>query len=330
MGVLQPFDKVLSFPYNAELLDDGTYDRVFDASDFAQDRHTFLSDGVFIDPVDNFKVYATNANMTVTVGAVNGTNTAFIIGHSFTATGQQIFDIPTASTSFNRIDSITLKHSNLSDKRDIELLYNTGAASASPSAPALVRNADEYEIQLAIISVPANATIISQQNVTDMRLNTAVCGIVVYLGKAVDPTGLFDQYQDYLNSQMAAWDDTKAQQASDWENQFGEQQATFTNWYGAAQSDIATLAQFDFDNLVMYPSNVKSTAFNADGSILETLTNVTNNLLRAARTTTFNSDGSITTDFKLYDADGVTVMLHTVTNTTFNSDGSITDNILAQ
>jgi hypothetical protein len=324
----QEFNKIVSFPYNAELLQDGSFDRLYDANDFAQDRAVFLSDGVFLNPGDNFQVFGGNGNLTVTVGSLSELNTAFVRGHSIAAQGQRDFDVPAPHTQYSRIDIVTIRHSNLSNFRLMDVYYVPGTPAASPVKPTLIRNDDEWEIQLAQVTIPANATHIQQSNVLDTRLNSDLCGIVIYLGQAVDTTTIFTQYEDYLNTKIAEWDAIQLQQETDWSSQLTNQQNQFNNWFAGAQTDIVLAAQFDFDNLAMLPGNTKNTIFNADGSITETLANTAGGENVAIRGTVFHTDGSITTEQILYQADGTTVQLATEKTVVFNPDGSITETII--
>jgi hypothetical protein len=321
------FESQLSFPYNAVLQDDGTYDRLFDAADFANDRAVFLSNGVFVSPSDNFQVRAQNGNMTVTVGSASKPNTSFINGHSFTAIGQQDLAVPTAGVSFTRLDIIVIRLSNLADTRNCRLLYRAGTLTQNPQAPALIRNADEWEIQLAQITVAPNTTVLTQAAILDTRLNTNLCGIVAYLGTPVDTSTVFNQYKAYLDQQLTSWDAIKAQETADWNAQTAWQLQVFSDWLSGAQTDLVRAVQFDFDNLANLPGNTKVTVFNANGSITETLRKTADSKLAATRIYTFNTNGSITTASKVYQADGVTVQLSTVIQTVFNSDGSINETI---
>jgi len=264
MAVIQPFAMELSFPYNAIMHEVGVYDREWDANDFAADRATFLSDGVFANPSDNFKVQALNGNMTVTIGQTAKLNTAFIQGRSCIKKGQMIVDVPNAHTQYSRLDIVTLRHSNLAGTRRVDLHYRSGTPSASPTAPALIRDDDEWEIQLAQITVAANAQSITQANVSDSRLNSNLCGIVTCLGNVVDTTAIFNQYQTYLNQKITEWNKVQSDQATAWNTQMANQQSSFTaqhnsqkttfdNWFAGAQADLVLAAQFYFDNQIMMP-----------------------------------------------------------------------------
>ncbi|MCL2461035.1 MAG: hypothetical protein FWF44_00080, partial [Defluviitaleaceae bacterium] len=334
------FTQVASFPYDAVKQPDGSYDRDWAANDFAIDRATFLSDGIFANPSDNFQVKAQNMN--VTVGQTAKPNSAFIQGHSFFAKGQLILGIPAASTQYARIDTVTLRHSSLPGVRNIDVYYNTGTPSATPAAPALIRNADQWEIQLAQISVAANARSISQSNILDTRLNTSLCGIVTYLGQQVDTTAIFTQYQNYLNqkiadwnalwnttktNQDAAWNAQMADQAAKWLAQYNAESAQFANWFGGAQTDLVLAAQFYFDNTEMMPGTTYKMTQSADGNtITELLTKTAGGTKIAQRVTTATA-ASTTEVFTLWQSNGTTVQLSTTKTVTFNADGSVTETV---
>ena len=69
--------------------------------------------------------------------------------------------------------------------------------SASPTAPALQRDADVYELALADIYVGAGVTVITQSKITDQRLNTSLCGVVAAVVQQIDTAA--------FNAQLQAW-----------------------------------------------------------------------------------------------------------------------------
>jgi hypothetical protein len=62
--------------------------------------------------------------------------------------------------------------------RAIRALVVQGLPGSNPAPPALVRSGNIYDISIAQVRVPANSTIITQADITDERLNQAVCGLV--------------------------------------------------------------------------------------------------------------------------------------------------------
>lgn len=78
-----------------------------------------------------------------------------------------------------------------------------GTPSSSPVAPALVNNGEYAEICLAEISVPAGATSIASYNITDTRLNEALCGLVSMGIEEIPTSGLEEQFWSWFNSLKA-------------------------------------------------------------------------------------------------------------------------------
>ena len=82
------------------------------------------------------------------------------------------------------------------------------------------------------------------------------------------------------------------------------------------------------DNMVELKGCSKTTVFNQDGSISESIIKTVGGANVVERETVFNPDGSITVTTTVYDDDGVTVLKQAEVTTEFNSDGSITEVIV--
>lgn len=83
-----------------------------------------------------------------------------------------------------------------------------GTPASSPSGPALVNDGEYAEICLAEITVPAGATEIQGQNITDTRMDGTLCGIV--------SAGLEKFPTDGLNQEFQAWfENVKGQLSED-------------------------------------------------------------------------------------------------------------------
>jgi hypothetical protein len=153
-------------------------DRVYDATDFASYFGSLVSNGIFYKDTTNLQV-TPDSGMTVNIAA----GKAWINGYHYENTTVLSKTLETANGSFPRIDRIVLRWSLLD--RNIVIAVLTGTATANPSAPALTRNTDVYELCLSEILVPQAATSITAGNITDTRLNSALCGTVNSLVTAV-------------------------------------------------------------------------------------------------------------------------------------------------
>lgn len=168
------------------------FDRAEEASFFAKYFSQFISNGVFPNPSTNMQVLAdAGMNVKVSIG------TCFINGYMGWVENAETFTIEESDVQA-RIDRVVARLDF--DNREIQCYVKKGTAAGNPVAPELQRDYDMYEIGLADVRVNANSIEIKQENITDLRLNTDLCGIVVVPLQHVDTTTLFNQYQDWLKN----------------------------------------------------------------------------------------------------------------------------------
>ena len=153
-------------------------DRVYDATDFAAYFRYLVSNGVFYASATNLQATPGNG-LAVSVAA----GRAWINGYRYENTDDLNLPLTTANGSNPRIDRIVVRLSQVS--RNIQLAVVDGTPAATPSAPALTRTSDVYELGIADVLIPAAATSIATNNITDTRLNTSLCGLVNSLVTAV-------------------------------------------------------------------------------------------------------------------------------------------------
>lgn len=176
--------------FNAKLVD-GSYDRTYNAKDYNDQLGAVISTGVRRSGDDDLKVTA-NDNMTYSVGV----GRAWIQGAWYHNDATYQGTIPNANVTLPRIDRVILRYNGADDVRSVNLAYLTGSASSNPSAPALTRTSDIYEICLAEIYVGANASSILQANITDKRADKDVCGWVT------TPVGYDDYFESMDNTML--------------------------------------------------------------------------------------------------------------------------------
>jgi len=167
-------------------------DRKYGADFFALFFGTLIANGVFPNPSTGLQVVA-NSNMTTSVKAGKG----WINGYFIVNDGDYILQHDNADGVLKRIDRVVMKLNHL--KREIEVIVKKGTFASNPVAPTLQRDADAYELALADVLIGNGATQITQVNITDQRLNTALCGIVHGTVNQVDTTTIFNQYQSWFN-----------------------------------------------------------------------------------------------------------------------------------
>lgn len=157
--------KIVLYPANG-------YD--FDAADVAAYLAGLIS-GVFSGDED-FPVTAAGG-LKVTVGAGRGwVHPSRFTGYSITKREADTLTMPLADTSLPRIDRIVIRYDAGARAASLHVLQ--GTASSTPTAPAISRTELIYDLCLAEITRPAGSTSITTGQITDTRLDEALCGIV--------------------------------------------------------------------------------------------------------------------------------------------------------
>ena len=175
-------------------------DRVYDANDFSEWLKKFYTTGVF----NGDLAVTASGGMTVSVssGYVN------IEGKVKFFSAPTTLTIATAGGKYERIDTVVAE-CNYSD-REITVKVVTGAYSTSPKATAPVRTAAAYQLVLAEIDVPAGATEITQKNITDMRTDSSVCGLVTGTVNQIDFSTVEAQFNSWFESVKGTLDSDAA------------------------------------------------------------------------------------------------------------------------
>lgn len=157
--------KIVLYPANG-------YD--FDAADVAA-YLAGLTSGVF-SSAEDFPVTAAGG-LKVTVGAGRGwVHPSRFTGYSITKRESDTLTLPLADPSLPRIDRIVMRYDAGARAASLQVLQ--GTASSTPTAPAISRTELIYDLCLAEITRPAGSTSITTGQITDTRLDEALCGIV--------------------------------------------------------------------------------------------------------------------------------------------------------
>lgn len=226
--------------YDAENMP--VFDRAEEASFFAKYFSQFISNGVFPNPSTNMQVLATEGmNVKVDIGV------CYINGYMGWVEPVEIFEIEESDLQA-RIDRIVARL-DFTD-RSIKLFVKKGTPLGNPVAPELQRDYDIYEIGLADIKVNANVIEITQENITDLRLNTEICGIVANQLQHVDTTTIFNQYMDWLKRIMQEGETKLIEAEKNFEN-------NFTTWFETIQNVLDGDTAGNLLNLINKKSNKK-------------------------------------------------------------------------
>lgn len=226
-------------------------DRYYDADSMGDWLRPFFVNGVF-----NGQMQVTaNDDMSVTIGAgygyINGKHRHFLTPTTL--------DLETASGTLNRIDNVILRRNDT--ERRIHLLIVKGGNASSPVAPSLTREGPIYDLKLAEIYIAAGTVKITQAEITDTRMITAVCGYVAATVKEIDFTQISAQFEQYFtnyrknisdkfqsfvqdvdnyNDQAAAALALMKQTFTDYA---GQQEALYQAWITGQQGDFAQWRQ---------------------------------------------------------------------------------------
>lgn len=297
--------------FNAEVLEDGSYDRVYTAESFAKYFSQFVSNGVYANPATQLQVtQLSTPAMGVRVTAGN----AFINGYWYSTTGKNIM-LSDASGSTSRYDLIVLRLDNTT--RSIYLDSIEGMPSVNPVVPSITRNSEKYELALAKIHITQASVEISNALITDLRPDNSVCGFVTGVVNQIETTELFKQFTAAFNEWF-----TKLKQ----DNQGASEEFTrlFTDWFnsikGHLEGEPATALQLQIDELNklsenrVYGFEDKVTKEADDGTITETFGD------GRKIVTTEDSNGVITQRY--YNSDGTLAKVKTITEL---EDGSVSE-----
>ena len=148
-------------------------DRLYNARDMSRYFEHIMSNGIFKRIPDCFKVSAGNGmSLTVAPGA------GLINCQWFRAEAAETVTIPTAHAVLPRFDIVVARLDLNDEVRAINLMVVSGAPGDAPAAPDPVRTANVHDLVLALVYVPAGASSITPENLTDVRENEWYCGYV--------------------------------------------------------------------------------------------------------------------------------------------------------
>lgn len=179
---------IQSYFFNA-VLNDGVYDRTYNAEDVTSYLDLLVGNGVFPNPSTMLQVRA-SSGMQVIVGAGAG----WINGHKLINTADMTLTLDASDVLLDRIDLVIFYVDF--NQREMGIAVKEGTVAASPVAPTLQRDDSRYEMCLAQIYVAKQITAITSAMITDTRGNSDVCGYVQGLIQQADTTTLFESWQN--------------------------------------------------------------------------------------------------------------------------------------
>lgn len=181
---------MISFPFDNKSAE--IQDRAIDSDTYSEYLKVLTGgkNGVFAEVGTRFQVIA-DEEMSVKVKPGKG----IVEGKMFIEPEERTLSVQ-ASESADRIDTVVIRLNKA--ERSTDLYIVKGTAGTSPKQPELTREGDIYELGIANIYIPKVTTSISQDRITDTRLNSERCGVAPVLGD-IDTTELYIQYQTSLD-----------------------------------------------------------------------------------------------------------------------------------
>lgn len=234
-------------------------DRLYTAAQMNMPYKRLISEGVFATPAGtastDFQVLAVSER-NVKVCAGNA-----ILGEKWVeSNADQPITIGGNTTGNPRIDSIILRVDRNNTERKASIIYRTGEAAASPTAPALNTGANIYELRLADILVASGTNTISQSAITDQR-GSAECPWITSLIYQVDTSTLFEQYQAAQEEQFETFE-------TNWENFIDTLDRQETSGVTATTGTVTTVASVGIPKAYSMKSDFGITDYDPTGDII--------------------------------------------------------------
>lgn len=205
-------------------------DRKYNAGSFAEYFASFIGNGVFPVSSDNLQVIS-NDDMTVTIKP----GKAWINGFILINDNDYVLELTTADGVLNRVDRIVLRYDVVD--REIRLEVKQGDFATDAVAKDLQRDEDAYELGLADIQVNKGIISITQANITDLRLNDTLCGIVHGTVDQVDTTTLFNQYQSWYTTNTTQAENDIANIKQQFQNDLIQFNNDWNDWFSQQQTE---------------------------------------------------------------------------------------------
>ena len=152
-------------------LEDGTYDREYNAQEFTDYFRALVTTGVMKSVGNQLAVSANGNNMITRID--NGI--AFILGRYYENDGLKELTHDTESLGNSRIDRVVIRMDLSPDKRHVLAFIKKGTPSKNPVPPTLTQTTNIYEISLAQVRVVGGQTFIATNAVVSERGIDAVC-----------------------------------------------------------------------------------------------------------------------------------------------------------
>lgn len=200
-------------------------DRAYSDTDFAMFYNNIFTNGVIATVRDQLRVKETavpGMRVEILTGAI------LIQGRQYLLTEPKEMNITPGSSTTDRTDLIVAKLDML--ERKISIVYKEGTT-------AVVRNENYWEMALAKIFVPRNATAVFNLHITDTRGNSEFCGYSKLQGN-LHIEGLEQQYASMLEQSFDSFEGSAATNQLNLEQLLTNQETLFQTWLSGLQNQL--------------------------------------------------------------------------------------------
>lgn len=224
---------MISFPYTSVKTLQGStvsYDRAVNSKVKRLYNKLRYKQGVTVDVGGGFQVVAdTGMNVKVMCNGAWGH-----VGGNFCyeEAESRVLAVQAPDTTYDRIDLVVLRNDISQEKRAVDLYVVQGTPASAPEKPALTNTPEIQEICIATLFITKNVNTISQDRITDTRLDPEVCGILTNAFGDIDASAFFSQINALIKKHQ-----------EDAENQIKELQAAIE----AVEGDSAWMMKSLYD-----------------------------------------------------------------------------------
>lgn len=153
--------------------------------------HSTRTSGVFAN--DDFPITVSGEGNVVTIGeGIGWIRNSKFSGKVVANKAEMSLDLGLPHATYPRIDAVVLQFNT--NANSSEIIVKNGTAKTNPTPPEVVRTESVYELHLYHVYREAGAASVTASNVTDLRSDSAYCGIM-----SDDVTMLGD---DYVNKNV--------------------------------------------------------------------------------------------------------------------------------
>ena len=137
--------------------------------------HCTRTSGIWAE--DSFPISVTGADNNITIGkGIAWINNEEFSGKVTALKSAEVLDLGIADSTYPRIDVIAIQFNANNNATDV--IVKKGTPASNPVRPAIVRNGAVYELYIASVYRPAGATAVTASNITDLRMEATVCGLM--------------------------------------------------------------------------------------------------------------------------------------------------------